>query len=426
MDSGRFTAGYLSSFPLDVVNSDPQSFRNSSLGKAAKSMSSDELNLFTSERSNYMNMLQWDLDNQYNYQLWQEQNAYNSPAQQMQRYIEAGINPLWAISGGDPGNSQQLKSNPPSPSSYLPMTMKSDELALQSSLGNQQNAIQSLLGLGNLDIQNRNLALQERISGSSIKRTEAETRKLLSELESNEFVNRVNSATFGSQVNLKIEELNKCRAEIRELNSKSDLTDHQKSLLDAQTDKEKALKLSIQAATDKVKSETFSKIENLQMRWYELASGRISAVAAQSSAQAAQTSANASMLNAQTADRSLHHTIEKDTKELEVKSNEQILQIIDSQRGWLDRFIGTPSNVISGVLGKKPFEMVNLVVDKLKAATDVIYSRCYSDPTEANIKACQELQKRIDEFQSLNIEPINLLGLPDQNTTLNPSSSWQQ
>ena len=32
--------------------------------------------------------------NEFNYKMWQQQNAYNSPAAQMARYQEAGLNPM--------------------------------------------------------------------------------------------------------------------------------------------------------------------------------------------------------------------------------------------------------------------------------------------------------------------------------------------
>lgn len=35
----------------------------------------------------------WEKNNDYNYWLWQQQNEYNSPAAQMERYQQAGLNP---------------------------------------------------------------------------------------------------------------------------------------------------------------------------------------------------------------------------------------------------------------------------------------------------------------------------------------------
>ena len=46
--------------------------------------------------------------NDWNKQMWHEQNEYNSPSAQVERYMQAGINPLFA--GVDGGQAQQLNS----------------------------------------------------------------------------------------------------------------------------------------------------------------------------------------------------------------------------------------------------------------------------------------------------------------------------
>lgn len=43
--------------------------------------------------------------NAYDYMMWEKQNAYNSPATQMQRFREAGLNPNLAYQMGNPGNA---------------------------------------------------------------------------------------------------------------------------------------------------------------------------------------------------------------------------------------------------------------------------------------------------------------------------------
>lgn len=44
-------------------------------------------------RQNEYNEKLWHMQNEYNQKLWNQQNAYNSPAAQMERYKEAGLNP---------------------------------------------------------------------------------------------------------------------------------------------------------------------------------------------------------------------------------------------------------------------------------------------------------------------------------------------
>lgn len=51
-----------------------------------------------------------DYQNQINIQNWNAQNAYNSPAAQMQRYQEAGLNPNLMYGNGDSGNASSVPS----------------------------------------------------------------------------------------------------------------------------------------------------------------------------------------------------------------------------------------------------------------------------------------------------------------------------
>lgn len=52
----------------------------------------------------FNNQLQ-DRQNQFNLDMWNLQNEYNSPAAQMKRYEEAGLNPALIYSQGNPGNA---------------------------------------------------------------------------------------------------------------------------------------------------------------------------------------------------------------------------------------------------------------------------------------------------------------------------------
>lgn len=219
----------------------------------------------------------------------------------------------------------------PHPSQYSPATYDLASLANQRDIANSTNAVNSMLGLGNLNLGEKRLALDSYVSKSNIKETKARTALLKSQLESNEFLNKINSDTYETQVRLRQAELDQTMQNIENLRSQKDLTDKQKDLLSAEEDKEKALKLQIEAATKKIESETYSQIDNLRFRWYQAATARISADASATQANAA---VEANRIN----DAQLNHLIEKDEAELEFKSNEQILSIIDNQRGVVDRF----------------------------------------------------------------------------------------
>lgn len=51
----------------------------------------------------------WEREKAYNMEMWNAQNQYNSPAAQMERFKQAGINPLMVASQGTPGNAVAVR-----------------------------------------------------------------------------------------------------------------------------------------------------------------------------------------------------------------------------------------------------------------------------------------------------------------------------
>lgn len=62
-------------------------------------------NWFGGKQQGASNMKLAKYQNEFNYRMWQENNAYNSPASQMSRFKEAGLNPNLMYGQGSPGNS---------------------------------------------------------------------------------------------------------------------------------------------------------------------------------------------------------------------------------------------------------------------------------------------------------------------------------
>ena len=58
----------------------------------------NESNQVIAHEANEYNRENLRLQNQWNIEQWNRENDYNSPKAQVQRLIEAGINPLWADS----------------------------------------------------------------------------------------------------------------------------------------------------------------------------------------------------------------------------------------------------------------------------------------------------------------------------------------
>lgn len=416
----------MNSFVAPRMFQSVQDFRDSDLYNAAAYGDSDAMNYFNSEMAAFRDILKWNATNEWNLEQWDRENEYNSPVNQMLRYMEAGINPLWAMND-NPGNAQHLTSQQPASFSPIPMTMDSERLDLERSNFMQSNALQSAATMGELSIKERALRNEIRSTDSQLQKTKAETDLLKSQLESNDYLNKINSVTFDTQVNLKIEELNQVRQTIRNLEEQENLTKDQEELLKAQKEYQNTLVNYTQAMAKKVESETFDKLENLKIKWFELLTARKQAQAAATSAAAAQTTAEAALQNSLTNDAALSHQIEKDQQEMREKSNSQIIQLIDMQRGFIDRFMGLPSNFFSGSTGHKDFEMVHRAFSILNAGYKEISGRFYSNPTKSNADAMDHIQKLINNMDNRKFDVRNFFPSSTSNTSvINNSPGWLQ
>lgn len=405
-------------FDGSIVTNDPYTFRhNEALSDQIRYMDPNEFNYFSQERSNYLNMLQTQNTNAWNKYLWDLQNAYDAPQAQMERYLQAGINPIWAMSkassSGSPAVSAQPIPNVAPQMSFEGQAQANDMLKFA-----QSNALNSMLGFGELDVKNRNLAIQDRLSHSTIKKTLAEIEVLKTQVENNEFVNKVNSATYGAQVNQKIADLNLTNATIKNLESQSDLSAEQKKLLEVSKEKVELEKNQVIAMTKKVEQDILNDLVRLQFEAQRIA-------IEQQNADAASTQAAAAYMNAQTNDAALNHQIEKDTKEFELKTNDQILEMLDRTRSVFDRMLGNPGNTLEhtfGADGSLLYKQLNYV----RTGVKVLYNRFYSNPTKANAKAIDDCNKLIQNLQSsLQSYPIPMpLNSPSTSSVENPSSSW--
>lgn len=81
----------------------------------------NKTNLKINQMNNAFNEKMMDKQMEYNTDMWNKQNAYNSPAEQVKRLKEAGMNPVLAMQGQGGGTAQSaLGVNPASASSASP------------------------------------------------------------------------------------------------------------------------------------------------------------------------------------------------------------------------------------------------------------------------------------------------------------------
>lgn len=102
--------------------------------------------------------------NDFNIQQWERQNAYNDPSAQMQRYLDAGLNPWNAMGNVGSGEAASLTSAQYSPPNMIPMQQPN-----QSRVGTILDSVQTALdgGLKVLDILKGGKTLPDTIKGTN-------------------------------------------------------------------------------------------------------------------------------------------------------------------------------------------------------------------------------------------------------------------
>lgn len=90
------------SLPLGIVSFDA-SFK---YGVGADTKATNQANKEMNDANNQTQIDLWNQQKEYDYEMWQKNNEYNSPANQVKRYQEAGINPALAMSSITSGTSQ--------------------------------------------------------------------------------------------------------------------------------------------------------------------------------------------------------------------------------------------------------------------------------------------------------------------------------
>lgn len=102
--------------------------------------------------------------NDFNVQQWERQNAYNDPSAQMQRYLNAGLNPWNSSSSVGSGEADSLTSAQYSPPNMIPMQQPN-----QSRVGTILDSVQTALdgGLKVLDILKGGKTLPDTIRGTN-------------------------------------------------------------------------------------------------------------------------------------------------------------------------------------------------------------------------------------------------------------------
>lgn len=141
----------------------------SAIGSGAQAYAQGKMNRKTRK------FAKWQMETQRKWSLedWERQNAYNSPAQQMQRLKEAGLNPHLIYNSGSPtqnaspiGSTPNSSWNPETPNIGQIMTSPVNSyLAMRSFDANQKLiSAQTLKTLADVDTKNFDLTQKQRLA----------------------------------------------------------------------------------------------------------------------------------------------------------------------------------------------------------------------------------------------------------------------
>lgn len=393
----------------------------------------NEANYHIANETNELNRAIAESQNELNYNMFQEQNAwnlerrdeewaYNDPSAQMRRYMKAGINPLWAISNGDPGKAQQLTSVTPAPAAGATMvapTMQPewDPNRLGNIVAAANNVNNSLQGFMKLGLEAMDVDTRRSVGQSQIGLNMAETMFKKSQTAGQDIFNNLNTETYDTLVGIKVQEL-------KNLQSQGNLTD-------AQVENAKETKNQIIAMTNYTSKQADSLIDQTRQGWLRLAiekqNANTNAMNAQTNQFVAQSNSYYQGEDLKLRGREFRFEREKFYEEVKGKSTDQLLEMCRNDQTWLNKFL--PYSFTSSVGGlfsddKTNYEHVLDRFDRLQYVGSIIESRLVDNPSEENYKSYREY---LDMLNKLPQAPTPMFdGANTSNSSIiNPSAPWQ-
>lgn len=232
---------------------------------AGASLLGSMMGAHSQSNANKKNLELMKLQNQMNKEQWQRENVYNSPANQMKRLAEAGINPNLAYSNGGLMNtaasSPNMQAGQVNPIQYnLP------------SMGEVANAFNSS---SLIESQKKNVDADTAAKNAQAGNTNVSTELLRSDLAFRDALNHGALELQSSQITLN-QKMNDVKdVEIKKLRYECGLIQHQTENLETERERLKALISNIDADTAKKKIDAFcqSKLLVPQIRELEARAG---------------------------------------------------------------------------------------------------------------------------------------------------------
>lgn len=129
----------------------------SGLANLESTRRTNRTNLQIAREQNAFNERMMDKQNDWNLEQWERNNSYNTPAAQMQRFRDAGINPYFALGNVQGGNAQSLTSAGAAPAAGA--TMEKPDYSFVGQAFN--NGLQAYLNMKQGKLMDESLKTQQ-------------------------------------------------------------------------------------------------------------------------------------------------------------------------------------------------------------------------------------------------------------------------
>lgn len=387
-----------------------QELANESNEKIAQE--TNQANRDIASQANEYNYRMFSEQNQWNLDQWNRENAYNDPSAQVERYIKAGINPLWALGNGDPGAAQHLESASAQPAEVAKMEpwrvnpefdpYLAQHVANINTAAN--NLVNGLQGFAQLGLQAQDVETRARVGTTQAELNRASAVEKKASAVGREIENAWNLDTFGVRA----------KAESQKLHNMEEQYNNMK----ADTSEKEAKRLEIDAHRDLIREQTNAVIAGIRQRDRELMIQQQSVGVQQQS------------VDVQRSRYELES--ERFSKELQKWNNEALLTYMykfgREVSGEMSAKVGAEGLGVSGRAGIK--EMTPATLEKAKQAGIVILERFAENPSESQASDASQAAELVSLIQAeqrrRQVIPIDKLFNSSSSSILNPSEHWNQ
>lgn len=356
------------------------------------------------QQANDLNYRMFQEQNQWNLDQWNRENEYNSPSAQVQRYIEAGINPIWAIAGGNPGNASQVGSAQWSGAEMAdlerPTIMPEDPTGtINQILQASQNFTALGQGFADLALKQEDVSTRRsaQISRSALDFAAAAHQR--GAAVGQELENKWSLQTFDVRSRQETQKLFNLESQQRNL--------------DTSTEEHKAKTAQIDALKSLINEQTMSVIEGIKQRDREL--------------DIMSRNASANELNAKSRQGELSLADERFAAEIKKWNNDALMQYLykfgRTVKVGMSAKVGLEGLAVSGSGGMQ--ETTPADIQKLKACGIEIITRYGENPTPDSQKQAEEAASLIQAIQDIQqsrfVQPVDALFNSSTSPVLNTS-----